>query len=448
MNKSTKAIDKELYQVAMNMLNSGKRTSDIAKELDVNRSTINSWKCTNGRVRDKTQSFDVTSLLKTQQNKENYSYIFGMLLGKGFIYKCPRTYRITTYVNKINMSAVDYTVNIFKKFFTSKTYTFDKTLTNGRKNLEIVCHSGKLKYLFPQYIVGKSADREIKLTEWQETAIDPVMLIKGLIVSCGLLFINPDTNKLNVKFLHKSSDVVDIFEKYSSALGFEYKRYIRNNFHIVDVSNFKNYAFLKELESLKKLSNDVSKLSSCSEKFNERIFENIDTKEKAYWLGFLYADGNVNTKHNRIGFHLAYKDVVLLERFCDFVGGDRSKIVSYNNNETVFYYISSSDMKNDLAKHNLLPNKTYKKEFPIIEDYELFLAFFLGVFDGDGSKSNSSLVSGNKEFLEYCCERLELDKNKIRLQINPYGSCYSLYINSNKYIEILKNYSNSLERKR
>lgn len=182
--------------------------------------------------------------------------------------------------------------------------------------------------------------------------------------------------------------------------------------------------------------------------FNERIFETIDAKEKAYWLGFIYADGNVSTKGNRIGFCLNKKDVVLLERFCDFVGGDRNRIVSYNDKNVVYYYVYSKDMKDDLSKHNILPDKTHKKEFPIIDDYELFLAFFLGVYDGDGSEGKSQLASGNKEFLEYCCKRFDIDINKIILKKNKYGSAFYLCVGYRKFIEILQNYQYSLERKR
>lgn len=34
---------------------------------------------------------------------------------------------------------------------------------------------------------------------------------------------------------------------------------------------------------------------------NENFFENIDTEEKAYWLGFLYADGYITERSNGYG---------------------------------------------------------------------------------------------------------------------------------------------------
>ena len=33
-------------------------------------------------------------------------------------------------------------------------------------------------------------------------------------------------------------------------------------------------------------------------KFNESIFDNIDSEEKAYWLGFIYADGYISSRYN------------------------------------------------------------------------------------------------------------------------------------------------------
>ena len=50
------------------------------------------------------------------------------------------------------------------------------------------------------------------------------------------------------------------------------------------------------------------------------IFEKIDTEDKAYWLGFLYADGSVGSKENKIELGLAEQDLHHIEKFRDFIG--------------------------------------------------------------------------------------------------------------------------------
>lgn len=55
---------------------------------------------------------------------------------------------------------------------------------------------------------------------------------------------------------------------------------------------------------------------------NENIFEKIDTEEKAYWLGFIYADGYVSTNTYAFGIELSIKDIDHLIKFKKFLSWD------------------------------------------------------------------------------------------------------------------------------
>ena len=54
-------------------------------------------------------------------------------------------------------------------------------------------------------------------------------------------------------------------------------------------------------------------------KFNNKVFDNVDTEEKAYWLGFLYADGSVSASNNQVELSLAGKDREHLQKFKKFL---------------------------------------------------------------------------------------------------------------------------------
>lgn len=116
---------------------------------------------------------------------------------------------------------------------------------------------------------------------------------------------------------------------------------------------------------------------------NENYFEKIDTEQKAYFLGFLFADGNVHK--NQLSLEIHVKDRELLEIFKQELNLD-SKI-SYRkrtNTEVCRICITSKKICNDLEQYGIIPNKTYlTKHLPIVP--KQFLPHFLrGLLDGDG----------------------------------------------------------------
>nr|DAG90196.1 MAG TPA: endonuclease [Crassvirales sp.] len=49
--------------------------------------------------------------------------------------------------------------------------------------------------------------------------------------------------------------------------------------------------------------------------FNRDFFSVIDTEEKAYWLGFLYADGFISASGNTVGLSISLKDIDHLKKY-------------------------------------------------------------------------------------------------------------------------------------
>lgn len=132
--------------------------------------------------------------------------------------------------------------------------------------------------------------------------------------------------------------------------------------------------------------------------FNDDYFENIDCLEKAYWLGFLYADGwviyNKSKRNYECSIQLQANDLDSLQDLNNELGGVHQ--ISFRHKETVILNnpeisktdsyilrIFSKKLVEDLMSHNILPNKTQFPIYPIV-DQNLFLDFIRGYIDGDG----------------------------------------------------------------
>lgn len=133
-------------------------------------------------------------------------------------------------------------------------------------------------------------------------------------------------------------------------------------------------------------------------KYNKDYFSKIDTPDKAYWLGFLYADGSINRyyqndklKSMTLELGLSYKDKEHLEKFkqcldtnipifekVNRIKGKEYKSVRIQLNNTKICY--------DLCDLGCTPSKTYDIKFPTydIVPREFMRDFIRGFFDGDG----------------------------------------------------------------
>jgi intein-encoded DNA endonuclease-like protein len=116
------------------------------------------------------------------------------------------------------------------------------------------------------------------------------------------------------------------------------------------------------------------------------FFKEINTEEKAYWLGFLYADGSMyNQKyHNMIGLTLSIKDEQHLRKFKSILGSEHK--LSYHQPGCASFVINNQEMFEDLNRLGCVERKSFTIQFPTekMVPQKLIHHFMRGFFDGDG----------------------------------------------------------------
>lgn len=122
--------------------------------------------------------------------------------------------------------------------------------------------------------------------------------------------------------------------------------------------------------------------------YNRHIFDNIDTPEKAYWLGFIIADGYLNISRRMLRIKLGDKDKNHLKKFIVFLGGDIEdmlKLEIHNTTGNNEWYVStySAEIKDALIKLKVEQAKSGKEHVPPINK-EFYRDFIRGLWDGDG----------------------------------------------------------------
>lgn len=145
--------------------------------------------------------------------------------------------------------------------------------------------------------------------------------------------------------------------------------------------------------------------------FNIHYFDEINTEDKAYWLGFLYADGCVSSSTAAISLDLKSADIEHLIKFQEYLQARNNPRLQITEKYNRCRFIVGNKLFHDnLVKLGCTPRKSLTLKFPTFISDDLIRHFIRGYFDGDGTISYSCMkdnkvtiscaVIGTKEFLE------------------------------------------------
>jgi len=183
-------------------------------------------------------------------------------------------------------------------------------------------------------------------------------------------------------------------------------------------------------------------------KFDESVFDLIDSEEKAYWLGFIYADGYIDA--NKFIFEISLKssDKEHLEKFNKFMKHKDKNHVKISNSkcgdkcfERCRWYVSNKHLWNILNSYGCTPNKSLTLEFPnfLIFKYDHLIRHFIrGYFDGDGSFSRYLLKTCVNPHIQIIGTHAFLTKILEYSQLNGRFGKDKRWKNNTEYIEFDK----------
>ena len=116
-------------------------------------------------------------------------------------------------------------------------------------------------------------------------------------------------------------------------------------------------------------------------------FFSCPTDMSMYYTGFIAADGTIRKDRNEIKIALSAVDKLFLETMRQNLQyqGQVHDYMTNNGFSCVELRFTSLQIKQDLQKYGVVPNKTYKGLTLQVIPKQFQLAFIKGFFDGDGS---------------------------------------------------------------
>lgn len=203
-----------------------------------------------------------------------------------------------------------------------------------------------------------------------------------------------------------------------------------------------NIKSVKTIYDIVKRNGKKHKIPNKKYNVNENYFDMIDTEEKSYWLGFLYADGYVRLKNGRSGelrlklkkddknhIKLFKTSLKSTHKIKDYI----SKVIvngKLYESEVSTFSIYNTYLVKSLFKQGCINNKTFILKFPKLND-NFNKHFIRGYFDGDGCTKNYpgiSIVCASFDLLNGIL--FYLNKQKLNLKIYKRNNFYTIEFNN------------------
>lgn len=198
----------------------------------------------------------------------------------------------------------------------------------------------------------------------------------------------------------------DIYNMISSVLRkslssiSEFERYQIKNMYLNGISSTKIAVKLKIYhKTVNKILDEfeIKRKYNGKRKYmiNDSYFDNIDTQNKAYILGLLYADGYNSLDKSTIRLQLQESDYDILEKIRKELNSQKplkyivcdNKVANNGYTSKNMYQLEfySSHMCRVLDNLGMHQNKSLILKFPNWLNSDLYSHFLRGYFDGDGS---------------------------------------------------------------
>lgn len=236
--------------------------------------------------------------------------------------------------------------------------------------------------------------------------------------------LDSSSNSIKPLLEDKALEVIELYKKHGAT-------YIANIFNC-DVSAV--YTILR------KYNIAIEKVTQYN--VDEKYFEQINSADKAYWLGWLYADGYISEEEGYFRLSLQERDGYIVEKFKEDIQYDGPLV--YKNLQKYakegqiiqnqrMLAVNRRKIVNDLVKLGCKQGKSLTCEFPTEDQVpNEFLGDFLrGYFDGDGCiYTNRCDMCGSEAFLTSFQDKLSLRECRIFLPKN--NKIHRIFINKRK----------------